>query len=98
MPKLLALLAAAALTAAAQSTAPRPEFEVASVKLNTGVARGSSLRTPQGNLDAKNVILKLLISDAYGVEAFQISGGPAWLGSDRYDVEAKAAGDANRSR
>ena len=37
--------------------------------------------------------MKLLISEAYHVYEFQISGGPKWIDSDRYDVEAKSAGD-----
>lgn len=52
------------------------------------------MRPLHGDLDAKNVGLKLLISDAYGVEAFHISGGPAWIDADRFDIEAKAGGDA----
>jgi uncharacterized protein (TIGR03435 family) len=42
--------------------------------------------------------LKLLISEAYHVYDFQISGGPKWIDSDRYDVEAKATGDAPPTR
>ena len=30
--------------------------------------------------------------EAYGVGSFQISGGPGWIDSDRYDIEAKAEG------
>jgi uncharacterized protein (TIGR03435 family) len=30
-----------------------------------------------------------IISIAYGVKSFQISGGPGWLPSDRFDIEAK---------
>jgi len=44
-------------------------------------------------VSAQNVTLKLLISEAYHVYEFQISGGPKWIDSDRYDVEAKSAGD-----
>jgi bla regulator protein blaR1 len=38
---------------------------------------------------ATNVTLQVLIQQAYGVEAYQISGAPAWLNRDRYDVEAR---------
>lgn len=33
----------------------------------------------------------MLIVTAYRVQEFQISGGPGWIASDRFDVEAKAA-------
>jgi uncharacterized protein (TIGR03435 family) len=43
----------------------------------------------------RNVSLKMLIQTAYdlrGPEAGQrISGGPVWLDSNKYDIEAKAA-------
>ena len=37
---------------------------------------------------------RTLIVFAYGVGAYQVTGGPSWIGSDRYDLQAKAAGDA----
>src|SRR5262249_46996201 len=44
-----------------------------------------------------NVTLKMLIGAAYGTPQplpdFQISAGPKWLDTDRFDVVAKAAGD-----
>jgi uncharacterized protein (TIGR03435 family) len=36
----------------------------------------------------------MLIAAAYHVNDFQVSGGPKWLDSDHYDIEAKASGDA----
>jgi len=36
------------------------------------------------------VSLKLLIQQAYDVRDFQISGGPGWITSDRYAIEAKS--------
>jgi bla regulator protein BlaR1 len=41
---------------------------------------------------ATNVTLQMLIQQAYGVEAYQISGAPEWLNRYRYDVEAEVAG------
>jgi uncharacterized protein (TIGR03435 family) len=34
--------------------------------------------------------LKMLIMFAYSVKAFQISGAPAWVGNDLWEIEAKA--------
>lgn len=54
--------------------------------------------TPDG-LEATNVTLGMLIPAAYGIERHQMAGGPGWLESDHYDVNAKmdsATADALR--
>jgi uncharacterized protein (TIGR03435 family) len=76
----------------AQTPAARPEFEVASVKPNTSGSNMISVRPPVGGrFTATNARLKMLIGLAYNVKTAQISGGPQWLGSDGYDIAAKAA-------
>jgi uncharacterized protein (TIGR03435 family) len=84
------LLAAAAYGVFAQDT-PRPEFQVASVKRNTVVnlRRKGVFPQPGGRLAAENAPLLLLIQNAYGIQAFQVVGGPAWMNTDGYDIEAK---------
>ncbi len=75
----------------AQNASP-PAFEVASVKPNTSgtVQRGGG---PQpGRFVRSNVTLRQLIQMAYSQQAFdrrEISGGPDWIDSERFDVEAK---------
>ncbi len=68
-----------------------PKFEVASVKLNvSGDRRGMRLRVqPGGGLSTENTSLQLLTQNAYGLQSFQISGGPGWYQSDGYNIEAK---------
>jgi len=56
--------------------------------------RGYSIIPLPGRVSARNVTLKLLIAEAHHIYDFQISGGPKWLDADRFDVEAKAAGNA----
>lgn len=75
-------------------------FDSASIKPARPEARGYSIRPLPGRLSAENITLKLLIAEAYHVYDFQVSGGSKWVDSERYDVEAKAAGDAapNRSQ
>ncbi len=76
----------------AQSPSPRPEFEVASVKPNTAGHNLVMIRPPVGGrFTATNARLKMLIGLAYNVQNFEISGGPGWVDSDGYDIEAKAA-------
>lgn len=74
-------------------------FEVASVKKSTeDDARGFSLLfQPGGRFGATNVTLRMLITAAYGnrvpLQRFQLTGGPAWLDTDRFTITAKAEAD-----
>jgi uncharacterized protein (TIGR03435 family) len=73
------------------------EFEVATIKPSAphsgGPLRAGLQMAPGGRLIATNFTLKMLIEQAYQVKDFQISGGPAWLGTERFDINAKGAGD-----
>ena len=40
----------------------------------------------------------MMIGSAFGVQNFQIVGGPSWLATDGYDVAAKAGDDAPPAR
>jgi uncharacterized protein (TIGR03435 family) len=55
----------------AQRSAPRSEFAAASIRPEPGYG-GSTLKN--------------LIAGAYQVQNFQVSGGPNWAGSDRFNV------------
>jgi uncharacterized protein (TIGR03435 family) len=73
-----------------------PAFEVATVK-PSAITAGSWVRfLPGGRLSAASW-LKQLIQIAYGFEDYQVSGGPPWLTSQWYEIEAKAA-DPNAGR
>ena len=82
-----------------QDIAARPKFEVASVRRNTrgdpGVRIGAIARA---RFDADNVWLRFLIEYAWDVRDFQLSGGPAWAASDRYDIRAAKPASAGLSR
>ncbi len=74
-----------------------PAFTVASIKPNKSSDDRFMLRPlPGGGLTATGVTLKMLISFAYGVAAYQISGGPSWMGTERWDIEAKTDGVEGR--
>jgi bla regulator protein blaR1 len=66
-------------------------FEVASVKPNkSGDGRVMISMPPTGRYTATNVPARLMIQQSYGLQPFQIVGGPAWMTSDRFDIVAKA--------
>jgi bla regulator protein blaR1 len=69
-----------------------PAFEVASVKPSpAGATERSLTHQPGPRLVTSNATVKMLVFLAYQVMPFQVSGGPAWLQSDGFDIEAKAA-------
>jgi bla regulator protein blaR1 len=86
------LIVFAACAAFCQSAAP-VGFELASIKPSDPAALGMQIDlSPGGLFTAKNVTVKILIEQAYDVRDFQISGGPGWLSTERYDIAAKGDG------
>src|SRR3954471_4442755 len=83
-------LAALASAAYGQDVAAPPAFEVASIKPSSEKDQVIGMFTyPGGRLTATNYRLKMLIHEAYGIEDYLIIGGPAWTGTDRFNVEAR---------
>ena len=78
----------AASVAFAQPSAP-PKFDVASIKPAAGDPCMCLNTTPGGRVHATSMTLKFLVQMVYHVQDFQVSGGPSWLTSLRYDIEAK---------
>jgi uncharacterized protein (TIGR03435 family) len=72
-----------------------PSFETASVKPNSsGSPVGRLESQPGGRINAVNVSLLRLIGYAYDLPQFQLTGGPDWIRSERFDVVAKGGDDA----
>ncbi len=100
-PTLLLLLAAATaappVSAFAQQPAPdsTPKapaltFDVSTVKLNKSGSGNSGSGMKNGYFTATNVTLKNLMQySAFGIPGPRIVGGPKWLDSERFDIEAK---------
>jgi uncharacterized protein (TIGR03435 family) len=84
-----------AATDQAPTGAAAPAFETASVDPNTsGGGAGGARLQPGGGLSATNVTLRELVEFAYQRHAFdtrEVTGGPAWADSDRFDVSARSA-------
>jgi uncharacterized protein (TIGR03435 family) len=80
---------AGALAVTAALAQPLPKFDVASIKRNvTGARRVSIGGISPARFSAENVWLGFLIQWAWNVRAYQISGGPGWAASERYDISA----------
>jgi uncharacterized protein (TIGR03435 family) len=78
-------------------SAQTPSFEVASVKANeSNDPRAPSMILPGGRFTATNNTVRALILNAYGIFStpYLLEGGPSWIDSARYDIEAKAPAGA----
>jgi uncharacterized protein (TIGR03435 family) len=74
-------------------------FEVASVKANTsGTGDFSQGITPEGRFSARNFTVWNLIRQAYKLRDLQISGGPGWIKTDGFDIEARPASPVSRDK
>ena len=75
-----------------------PAFQRASVAPNrSGETNGGCCRLqPGGRLTATNATLRDLIQSAYqryGFDRREIEGGPAWIDTERFDIEAEAGAE-----
>jgi bla regulator protein blaR1 len=73
-------------------------FDVVSVKPSPAQANMSRTSFDPGRLIASGVNLKQLIEWAYQVTSAQVIGGPEWMDSKFFEVEAKAEGTNNRDQ
>ena len=93
------LVSLGVLAACSQSFSQTPaaaSFEVADVKINkSGEVRMAVDMAPGGKLTMHNVPMRVMLMLAYHVRADALTNGPAWLGSDRFDVVAKATQTAS---
>ena len=75
-----------------QRTPPRLTYEVASIHPSKPGGVGGFIKPLPGGIGytSQNIPVRLIISLMYRVPMRQISGGPEWLGSEAYDIEARA--------
>jgi uncharacterized protein (TIGR03435 family) len=59
--------------------------------------RGGPGTSDPSQVTYTSITLKNLLTTAYGVKAFQISG-PGWLETERYDVAAKIPPDTSKEQ
>jgi len=70
----------------------KPTFEVATIKPSVPDSPGQAINVGRGGGNAfttLNTPVSELIKFAYGIHGKQVTGGPAWLESDKFDILAK---------
>lgn len=88
----LQALAQAPETSSVPSAVQAPiSYDVVSIKPDRASDNGSHIHVSEDNdsLIATGVTAKYLIELAYEVKDFQISGGPGWVESEKYAINAK---------
>jgi bla regulator protein blaR1 len=84
-----------------QATGPVPSFEVASIRpdhsgaLQAGI-ESAGLGAPNDRFIATNITIKCLLCWVFSENSLllpsdRVSGGPSWIDSERYDIDAKLA-------
>ena len=94
-PILIGVLNAPAIRAQS-APAATPKFEVVSIK-PTGIRGGGSMRPWPGRLTA-SAPLRALMEAAYHLQPFRIVGGPEWIRSDQYEIDARATGNPGHAQ
>lgn len=75
------------------ASAKLPAYDVASVKRNKSGDRMMRIMSRPDGFNCTNISLKNLIENAYGIREDLISGGPGWVDSMGFDIEAKVSGE-----
>jgi uncharacterized protein (TIGR03435 family) len=86
------LLLAGGAAAGQGAAAAKAEFEVASIRQNTAPEGHNHLYNDphNGEFRTVNAPLKMILEYAYGLPQTQMVGGPAWLNSAKFDMDAKS--------
>jgi uncharacterized protein (TIGR03435 family) len=83
------LVLSAAFTPLLLAQAPAA-FDAVSIKRNTSGGAERSFRVRPGQIVATNVTVRHVIWNAFNVQDFEVSGGPGWLSTERFDITAKS--------
>jgi uncharacterized protein (TIGR03435 family) len=95
---------ALSLAVTVSGQAPKLTFDVASVKVQREPLGPASLGTAIPRVRARGVFsgthatVESLVRFAYGVQMFQVIGGPDWIRRDTFDVDARAGFDASAAQ
>ena len=91
MKQTLLFLVLCAPLVAQRELSPKLSYDAASIKPSdpnqfaTRIMIGGG---QGGRFSANGMTVRQMIVQAYGIQDFQLTGGPGWIGSDRFDIEA----------
>ncbi len=74
------------------------EFEAAAIKAGDPSVYSSLQINNDNTVSSKSVTLRNMIEAAFDLFPFQLSGGPRWMDSDRFAIQAKAPGVASKEQ
>src|SRR5580658_6618360 len=75
-----------------QVPAVKPEFEVVDIRQNkSSNTEVYERELPSGEFSARNIPMKEYVKFAYHLRDEQLGAGPAWLDTDRFDIDGKTA-------
>jgi len=83
-------LSFAQVPAAKTAAVISPTFDVVSVKPSDPANPGMSIRFDPNRFTMGGCSLKFAIQYAYGIQDFQVAGGPEWMDSARFDIVAES--------
>jgi uncharacterized protein (TIGR03435 family) len=92
--------------ATTSANSDRPTFAVSVVKPSQSATSRNIQFQPGGRVVIRGASVRLLIKIAYNLNDDELTGGPAWIGLDRFDIDAtpdapdgsKVDMDRNRAR
>jgi uncharacterized protein (TIGR03435 family) len=93
---MLAFVGGAVALPAQPAQSSKPAFEVVSIKRNvSGSMPISPQARPGGAFAATSVRLDSIMRFAYNLPDYRLIGGPGWVRTDRFDIEARAGRDVS---
>ncbi len=89
-----------ALAVAGTPAAQVASFDAVSIRVNQSGSRSSGVGPRGGGIEATNSTLRALVRWAWNVNSLELTGGPAWVDGDRFDIIATGTGapDIDRLR
>src|SRR5262245_18621986 len=70
------------------------QFEVAAIKTNrSGLGSGNMDFPPNGRINIVNATFRMMVQASYRLQDYQIIGGPNWVNTDRFDIQAKPSAE-----